>query len=283
MQAATEATNDSHVILIEPSRGWVSLKLRELWEYRELLYFIVWRDIKVRYKQTILGIAWALAQPLMTMLVFTAVFGNFAKLPSDGVPYPLFSYSALMVWNYFAKALSTSVTSVAGQAHLISKIYFPRLLLPIGATLSGIVDFAISFLFLIAMMIWFGIVPSLAGLLTLPFFLLLAMMTALSVGFWFSAINVRYRDIGQAIPFLVQVWLFASPVAYPVSLVPEKWRLLYNLNPMTGVIEGVRWALFGKQPLSLPLFSISAVGVVVLLIGGIFFFKRMERTFADVV
>lgn len=277
-----ERVADIPFIRIEHSRGWASLKLRELWQYRELVYIFVWRDVKVRYKQTAIGVVWAILQPLMTMIMFTVVFGKFAKMPSDGLPYPVFSYAALLPWNYFAKSLNSSILSVVGNSHLITKVYFPRLLLPISATLSGIIDFGISFIFLVGMMIWFGFVPT-WGALLLPLFLLLIILTALSVSLWLSVINVRYRDVGQAIPFLIQLWLFASPVAYPVSVVPEQWRLLYSLNPMTGVIEGFRWALLGKEnPPLIPL-MVSMVVVAGLLWGGIVFFKRMEQTFADVV
>jgi len=277
-----ERIADIPFVRIEHSRGWASLKLRELWHYRELVYIFVWRDLKVRYKQTAIGLVWAILQPLMTMIVFTLVFGKFAKMPSDGLPYAVFSYAALLPWNYFARSLTGSISSVVENAHLITKVYFPRLLLPISATLSGIIDFGISFIFLLGMMTWFGFVPT-WGALLLPLFLLLIILTALSVSLWLSVINVRYRDVGQAIPLLVQLWLFASPVAYPVSVVPQQWRLLYSLNPMTGVIEGFRWALFGKENPPLMPLMVSMVVVAGLLWGGMVFFKRMELTFAEVV
>jgi lipopolysaccharide transport system permease protein len=280
--AAAKAATDLPVIRIVPSTSWLALRLRELWEYRELLYFFVWRDVKVRYKQTAIGAAWSIIQPLLTMITFTLVFDKFAKIPSDGLPYPVFSYAALLPWNYFAKCLNASIGSVVGNANLITKVYFPRLLLPISATLSGIIDFAISFIFLLVMMAWYGIVPT-WGTLLLPCFILLTILTALSVGLWLAVLNVRFRDVGQATAFFIQIWLFASPVAYPVSVVPEKWRALYSLNPMVGVIEGFRWALLGKQmPETTPI----AIGIAVallLLVGGIVFFKRMEKTFADIV
>jgi homopolymeric O-antigen transport system permease protein len=270
------------LIRIEPSTNRLTLGLKELWDYRELLYFLVWRDVKVRYKQTAIGAVWAILQPLLTMVIFTLVFGHFANMPSDGVPYPLFSYAGLIPWTYFARSLNQSTLSVADNSNLITKVYFPRLLLPASATLSGLIDFGVSFVFLLGMMIWFDIVPN-WGILALPFFLILALLTALSVSLWLSVINVRYRDVGQAIPFLIQIWLFASPVAYPVSVVPEKWRLLYSLNPMTGVIESFRWALFGNaMPDTVPI-TISIAVVIALLFGGIMFFRRMEETFADVV
>jgi lipopolysaccharide transport system permease protein len=259
-----------------------TLGLKELWDYRELLYFLVWRDVKVRYKQTVIGAAWTVIQPLLTIVIFTLVFQHFAKLPSDGVPYPLFSFTGLLPWNYFAKALNNGINSVVGSANLITKVYFPRLILPISAILSGLIDFGISFLCLLGMMIWYGLMPG-WGVLALPLFLLLAVLTALSVGLWLAVINVRYRDVGQAIPFLIQLWLFVSPVAYPLSVVPEKWRVLYSLNPMTGVIEGFRWALLGKPMLDILPIAISIVVVLALLFAGIRFFRRMEETFADVV
>jgi homopolymeric O-antigen transport system permease protein len=281
ISSGTKLAVDVPVIRIEPSSR-VGLRLSELWDYRELLYFLVWRDVKVRYKQTAIGAAWAIVQPLMTMIIFTLIFDKFAKMPSDGLPYPLFIYAALLPWNYFARSLSQSINSVVGEAHLITKVYFPRLLLPVSAVLSGTIDFGISFVFLLGMMVWFGVVPT-WSVLVLPLFLLLTMLTALSVGFWLSVINVRYRDVGQAIPFLVQIWMFVSPVAYPVSVVPEKWRFWYSLNPMTGVIEGFRWALLGNEMRDLVPIAISIAVVLALLFGGIIFFKRMEETFADVV
>jgi len=270
------------IIRIEPARGWVSLKLGEIWPYRELLYFLVWRDVKVRYKQTAIGAAWAIIQPLLTMVIFTLVFDKFAKVPSNGLPYPIFSFAALLPWTYFSKALNQSILSVVSNANLITKVYFPRLLLPTASVLAGMVDFAISFLFFVILMVWYGIIPS-SAVLFLPGFTLLAMLTALAVSLWLAVINVRYRDVGQAIPFVVQLWMFASPVAYPVSLVPEKWRLLYGLNPMAGVIEGFRWALLGKETPDFGVVAISAVMVVALLIPGIIYFKYTERTFADLV
>lgn len=273
---------DVPITLIEPSRRWPSLECKELWAYRELLYFLAWRDVKVRYKQAALGMAWAILQPLLTMVVFTLVFKNVADMPSDGLPYSIFAYTALLAWNLFAGALQRSVTSVVGQSHLISKVYFPRLLVPFSATISGLVDFAVSFILLVAMMLWFGIVPT-WGLLLLPAFIVLAIGSALSVGLWLSAINVKYRDVGHAIPFLIQLWMFASPVAYPVSVVPERWRLIYSLNPMTGVIEGFRWALLGKEQPDIGAIAVTAVMTAVLFAGGFVYFKKVEETFADVV
>ena len=273
---------DTPVIRIRPASDRLANGLKELWQYRELLYFLIWRDVKVRYKQTAIGAAWAIIQPLMTMIIFTMVFGKFANMPSDGLPYPIFTFAALLPWTYFSKALSQSVSSVVADANLITKVYFPRLLLPLAAVVGGLIDFAIAFVFLLGMMAWYGLAPH-SGILLLPFFVLLTMLTALSVSVWLSVINVRYRDVGQAIPFLVQIWLFASPVAYPASVVPENWRFLYDLNPLAGIIEGFRWALLGSQnPPIVNLLSTTAV-VLALLYGGIVFFKRMEKTFADVV
>jgi homopolymeric O-antigen transport system permease protein len=269
-------------IIIEPRKRLLDLDLKAIWEYRELLYFLVWRDLKVRYRQTIIGVGWVVLQPLLTMLLFTAVFGNLAKIPSDGVPYPIFTYSALLPWNLFAASLARGGTSVVVNAQLVSKIYFPRLILPLSGILSPLVDFAVSFVVFIAMMIWFGILPGI-GVLALPLFLVLLLLTALAVGLWLSALNVRYRDVGHTIPFLVQFWLFASPVAYPVSLVPEKWRMLYGLNPMAGVIEGFRWSLLGKESPDFAVIGISVVMVLALLIPGVIYFKYTERTFADLV
>jgi lipopolysaccharide transport system permease protein len=278
----TQPATDIPVIRIGPSAKRVTLRLKELWEYRELLYFLVWRDVKIRYKQTSIGVGWAVIQPLLTMIIFTLVFGRFAKMPSDGLPYPIFTFAALLPWTYFASSLNQSILSVVNNSNLITKVYFPRLLLPISAVVCGLVDFSIAFVFLVGMMIWYGIVPGLE-ILFVPVFVVLTMLSALSVSLWLSAINVRYRDVGQAIPFLVQIWMFASPVAYPVSVVPEKWRLLYNLNPMAGVIEGFRWCLFGKPMPDLLAIAISIAVVLALLVSGIVFFKRLEETFADVV
>jgi lipopolysaccharide transport system permease protein len=279
--SGTKAQVDIPVIRIEASKS-AAITLSEMWEYRELLYFLVWRNIKVRYKQTAIGAVWAIIQPLMTMIIFTLVFGKFANVPSDGLPYPIFSYAALLPWTYFATALNLSILSIVSNSNLITKVYFPRLFLPISAILSGLIDFGISFIFFLVMMVWYGTMPG-WGVVFLPGFVLLTVLTALSVSLWLSAINVRYRDVGQAIPFLVQLWMFASPVAYPVSVVPERWRLLYNLNPMAGVIEGFRWGLTGGENPPLVPIVLSVIIVGGLLYGGILFFKRMEETFADVV
>lgn len=269
-------------IVIEPQRGLLDLDLAAIWQHRELLYFLVWRDLKIRYKQTVIGIGWAIVQPLIAMLIFTVIFGHFAKIPSDGLPYPVFAYAALLPWNYFAGALQRSIASVVGDAHLISKVYFPRLILPIAGTISGVVDFSISFVLLLGLMAWYGIGAGWASL-AIPLFLLFALVTALSIGLWLSALNVRYRDVGYAIPFLLQVWMFLSPIVYPISMIPEEYRVLYSLNPMAGVIEGFRWALLGKAAPDFTVMTISAAVVLVLLAAGLVFFKNMESTFADVV
>lgn len=269
-------------MIIRPSEGWAHLNLRELWDYHELLYFLIWRDIKVRYKQTILGAAWAVIQPVFAMVIFTVFFGELARIPSEGLPYPIFSYTALVPWTYFSYALSQSSNSLVEHERMITKVYFPRLMIPLAAALAGLVDFVIAFIVLIGMMLFYGIMPTFA-IWFLPFFVLLEIGTALGTGLWLSALNVQYRDVRYIIPFLVQLWLFATPIAYPSSLVPEKWRALYGLNPMVGVVEGFRWALLGLPPVSGPLLAVSTLTVVVLLVGGLYYFRRMEETIADVV
>ncbi len=269
-------------IVVEPSRGWVPLQLRALWEYRELLYFLIWRDLKVKYKQTVLGAAWAILQPLATMVVFTIIFGRLARIPSDGIPYPIFSYCALLPWNYFATALDRSSTSLVSNAQLVSKVYFPRLVIPLAGVAAGVVDFGIAFLVLVALMLYYGIVPTLA-IVALPALLLLALATALGVSLWLSALNVQYRDVRYAIPFLVQFWMYATPVVYPSSLIPERFRVLYGLNPMAGVVEGFRWALLGQSAPPGPMLLVSIAMVVLLLVSGACYFRHMERTFADLV
>jgi lipopolysaccharide transport system permease protein len=277
-----KGTSDSNHFVLEPTRGLVPLQLQELWQYRELLYFLIWRDVKVRYKQTVLGIGWAILQPFLTMVVFSIFFGNLGKIPSDGIPYPIFAFAALLPWQIFANALSSSSTSLVSDQSLITKVYFPRLIVPVAAVLVGLVDFAISFIILLGMMIYYRLFPT-AAAFALPLFLALALVTALAVGLWLSALNVQYRDVRYTIPFLTQFWLFITPIAYPVSLVPEQWRILYSLNPMVGVVEGFRWALFGQGKSLDATILLSVVIAVVLLIGGIFYFRQMEKTFADVV
>lgn len=268
--------------IIQPSKGWVNLELGKLWTFRELVYFFTWRDVMVRYKQTVLGAAWAILQPLMTMLVFTLFFGRLAKMPSDGVPYPLFAYAALLPWQLFAFSLSQASNSLVASQNLIKKVYFPRLAIPISSVLAGLVDFVLAFVVLVGLMAWYRFVPT-ANIIYLPLFLLLALASALTVGLWLSALNVQYRDIKYTLPFLTQFWLFATPIAYPSSLVPEKWRTLYGLNPMAGVVEGFRWALFGKTEMAFGLVMMSTAIVALSLWGGLVYFRRMERTFADVV
>jgi len=269
-------------VRIEPPRAWMDLRLREVWMYRELLYFFVWRDLKVRYKQTAIGVAWVVLQPLMSMGAFTLFFGKLAKLPSDGLPYPVFYFAALAPWTYFSSALMKTTGIVVGSQGLITKVYFPRLILPITGVVSGLVDFGFSFLVLLVMVLGYGLRPGVHAI-WLPFLVLLAMATALGIGLWLSALNALYRDVGYVTPFLVQFWMLASPVAYPSSLVPEKWRWLYGLNPLTGVIEGFRWALTGHGQAPGVLMLASTIAVAVLLVGGLMFFQRMEGTVADMV
>ncbi len=275
-------TNSAPIHYLRPSRGWATLDLGELWEYRELLLFLVWRDIKVRYKQTLLGASWAILQPLFTMVVFSIFFGRLAKIPSDGVPYPLFSFAALVPWTFFATGLLQAGKSVVNDQNLIKKVYFPRLAIPLASVSAGLVDLGLALLVLLGMMAFFGVFPS-ANAVWLPGLLSLAFVTALGAGLWFAALNVRYRDVGYVMPFLVQIWLFATPIAYPSSLVPEPWRTVYALNPMAGVVEGFRWSLLRTDTAPGPMIGVSTVAALALLVSGALFFRRMERTFADVV
>jgi lipopolysaccharide transport system permease protein len=265
---------------IEPSRGWYDLRLKELWDYRELLYFLVWRSVKVRYKQTAIGVVWVLVQPLLTVLAFTLFFGKLAKLPTQGLPYPVFYFAAVVPWMYFSSALAKTTNVLVENQNVITKVFFPRLILPISSVLSGIVDFGIVFFVLVMFTLSYGFRPGLEVLL-LPIFLLIAMLTALAVGLWLSTLNALYRDVSYVIPFVVQFWMFASPVAYSSSLVPEKWRWLYGLNPMAGVIDGFRWALTGHGEPPGPTILASSVIVGIVLLGGLFYFNRMEGTVAD--
>lgn len=284
----TPATGDSppplpaEAVRIRPSRGWRAVNLAEVWRYRELLLFLTVRDIKLRYKQTALGVGWAVAQPLLTMAVFTIFFGTLAKVPSDGRPYALFVLAALLPWQLFVYALTQSSNSLVSEQRLITKVYFPRLIVPVASVLSGVVDFAVALALVLIGMAVFGVYPS-VQILALPVFVAFAVATALAVGLWLSALNVQYRDVRYTIPFLAQFWMFASPVAYPSSLVPEQYRALYGLNPMAGVIEGTRWALLGTAAPSWGLVGVSACVVALLFAGGLLYFRRMERTFADVV
>jgi lipopolysaccharide transport system permease protein len=272
----------SRVTVIQPPHGWAPLDLAELWAYRELLYFLVWRNIKVRYKQTALGAAWAVLQPFLTMVVFSVFLGRLARVPSDGLPYPVFAYTALVPWMYFANALTQASNSLVEHERIITKVYFPRLAIPMAAILGGLLDLLIAMSVLVGMLFYYGIVPG-APVWTLPFFVLLAAGAALGVGLWLAVWNVKYRDVRYVTPFIVQFWLFATPVAYPSSLVPAAWRPLYGLNPMAGVVEGFRWALLegGREPG--PLLAVSVLTVLAVLAGGLYYFRRMERTFADVV
>jgi len=273
---------DRLVTIIQPPKGWVPLELRGLWEYRDLLYLFVWRDLKLRYKQTMVGASWAIIQPFIAMVVLSIFFGKLIKVPSEGIPYPIFAYTALVPWMYFVNALTQSSNSVVGNYTLITRVYFPRLVIPITTVVTGLLDFAIAFAILIGMMLFYGIVPT-AAIWTLPFFIMLTIATALGLGLWLAALNVEYRDVRFILPFLTQIWFFITPVAYPSSLVPEPWRAIYSLNPMVGVIEGFRWALLGKaQPPSVVL-VISVIAVIGLLIGGLYFFRYKEGTFADVI
>ncbi len=296
----------STLVQIRPERGWVSLRMGELWQYRELLFFLTWRDVKVRYKQTILGAAWAIIQPFFTMVVFSLFFGRLAGIPSDGIPYPIFSYAALVPWTFFANGLTLSSNSLVASSNLIKKVYFPRLVVPVSSVISGLVDFALAFSVLLVMMLVYGIsplnqpvdlpllmpagvdlMPLVYGpsynILFLPYFLLLALTTSLGVGLWLSAMNVQFRDVRYLVPFMTQIWLFATPIAYPSSLLSEPWRTLYGINPMAGVVEGFRWALLGTETAPGPIIIVSSIMALLLLVSGAFYFRRMEKTFADVV
>jgi lipopolysaccharide transport system permease protein len=280
--------NPEEVLFLRPTRGWSALNLGDLWRYRELIYFLIWRDVKVRYKQTALGASWAILQPFITMVVFTLLFGRLAKMPSDGIPYPLFSYTGLLPWGLFTKAIGDAGRSMVTNRSMITKVYFPRLSIPLASVLGGLVDFGLAFLVLIGMILVYNNVPALdyqvvitPAILTLPLFLLLALITSLGVGLWLSALNVQYRDVNYILPFLTQFWLFITPIAYPASMIPEKWQLLYSLNPMTGVVEGFRWALLGVKEAPGPMVIVSSIIAILLLVTGLFYFRRMERTFAD--
>jgi lipopolysaccharide transport system permease protein len=269
------------VIVIEPQRGWSPARLRDLYLFHELVYFLVWRDIKVRYKQTILGAAWAIVQPLFTMVVFSIFFGKLGKIPSDGIPYPVFSFVALLPWQLFSYSLTQSSQSLVAEGRLITKVYFPRLIIPVASVLSGLVDFVIAFGILLVLMVAYGL-PISGRIAMLPPFIVLALLAALAVGLWLSALNVKYRDVRYTLPFLTQIWLFVSPVAYPSSMVPERWQALYGLNPLAGVIEGFRWALLGTAP-PVSTIYVSAALTVLLLVGGLYYFRQTEKQFADLI
>jgi lipopolysaccharide transport system permease protein len=289
-KSSTLAPLSQETLIIKPIKGWASLNLSDLWRYRELIYFLIWRDIKVRYKQTILGASWAILNPFFTMIVFTIFFGRLAKVSTGDIPYPIFSFTGLLPWGLFTKALSDAGRSMISNRSMITKIYFPRLVIPIASVLSGLVDFALSFVVLIGMMIYYNVLPgstyhvSLSpAILTLPLFLLLSIVTALGIGLWLSALNVIYRDVNYIIPFLTQFWLFVTPIAYPITLVSEKWRILFWLNPMTGVVSGFRWATLGNEAAPDPLIWVSVLISLVVLASGLVYFRRMERTFADTI
>jgi len=280
-QSITTASQEE-VTILQPSRGWTSLNLRDLWLYRELVYFLTWRDIKVRYKQTVLGAGWAIIQPLINMVVLSVIFGNLAELSTEGIPRPIFTFAALLPWGLFSKALSDAGRSMLANRSMITKVYFPRLIIPLSSVLGGVVDFLIQFLILIAMMAYYGYAPT-VEILTLPLFLLLAVVTALGFGLWLSALNVLYRDVGYILPFLTQIWLLITPVAYSISEVPARWQLIYALNPMVGVVEGFRWALLGASTAPGLRLLVSTGISLLLLVSGVYYFRRMERTFADMV
>ena len=272
----------SPLITIKPSTGWLGLNLTEIWDRRELLYFLTWREVKVRYKQTLLGAAWALLQPLFTMVIFSLFFGRLAKLPSDGIPYPVFAFTALVPWVFFSNGLTQSANSLISNSQLITKIYFPRLLVPTAAVLGGVIDFLLAFGLLILMILWYGVGIH-ASIVWIPLFLLLAFVTSLGAGLWLSALNVEYRDVRHIVPFLVQMWLFATPIAYPSSLLHEPWHTLYALNPMVGVVEGFRWAILGTKTRPDSVLLISSAIAILALITGALFFRRTEKRFADLI
>lgn len=277
------ATQAGLVTVIQPSSGWAPLRLSELWNHREILYFLIWRDIKVRYRQTVIGAAWAIVQPLMTMVVFSIFLGGLAKVPSDGVPYPLFAFCALVPWTFFANGLNQAANSLVASSHLITKVYFPRLFIPMARVLTALPDLALALGVLFGLLFYYGFRPTLGGCLWLPVLVLLAFVTALGMGLWLSALNVKYRDVQHAVPFLIQIWLFATPIAYPSSLLPTPWRVLYALNPMVGVVEGFRWALLGTSHAPGLITATSALAAALILVTGAFFFRRVEKTFADLI
>jgi lipopolysaccharide transport system permease protein len=278
----TSSRPEAPTVRIRPSRGFVPLRLHEVWEYRELLYFLCWRTIKVRYKQTVLGGTWAILQPLVTMVVFSVIFGRLVGVPSDGIPYPIFAYAGLLPWQLFAQSLTESGNSLVNNERLVTKVYFPRLVIPASTVLVSLLDFAVAGLILAGLMVYYRIPPA-AGIWILPFLVIQAVSAALGIGLWLSALNVRYRDIRHVIPFLTQCWLFVTPIAYPSSLVPRQWRVLLGLNPMTGVVEGFRWALLGAKADVGGLLALSALITAALLVSGAIYFRRMERTFADIL
>jgi lipopolysaccharide transport system permease protein len=281
-QTSLASKTSSEVVLLRPSRGWIPLNLHELWVFRELIYFLTWRDIKVRYKQTVLGAAWAILQPLINMVVLSFIFGNLAKLSTDNIPRPIFTFTALLPWGLFSKALADAGRSMLANRSMITKVYFPRLIIPLSSVLGGLVDFVIQFAILLGMMLYYRITPT-SALWSLPFFVLLSLATAFGFGLWLSALNVLYRDVGYILPFLTQIWMLVTPVAYSAKVVPAEYQFLYALNPMVGVVEGFRWALLGARPPGALTLAVSTVISVIVLISGMYYFRRMERTFADMV
>jgi len=278
---AQDASSRAPVIDIKPSKGWVSLRLADVWAYRELFYFLTWRDVKVRYKQTVLGVAWAVIQPLFTMLIFTLFFGKLAGIPSEGIPYPLFAYAGLLPWTFFANAVTNSGNSLVASQHLITKVYFPRMIIPGAAVGAALVDLAIAFVLLAALMAWYGVAPT-WSLLMLPPLIALVCLLALGVGMWMSALNVKYRDVRYALPFLIQLWMFVSPIIYPSTIVPQKWRWALAFNPLTGIIDGFRSALFG-HPIDPVLLVLATLVTLMFLAYAAYDFRRMEKEFSDVV
>jgi lipopolysaccharide transport system permease protein len=282
IESSTLAKQDEEITLIKPSKGWGSLNLRELWVYRELIYFLTWRDLKVRYKQTALGAGWAILQPVLSMIVFSIFFGGLLNVDSGDVPYPIFSYAAILPWGVFAKALNDTGRSLVSNRAMLTKIYFPRMVIPLASVFSSLADFLIAFIVMLGLMYYYQIAPT-SNIWTLPLFLLLAVITALGVGLWLSAMNVLYRDIGYMIPYITQLWFYLTPIVYSASEVPEQWQFFYALNPMVGVVEGFRWALLGTSDAPSPMIGVSAVIALIVFISGMYYFRRMERTFADMV
>ncbi len=275
----------SHRIVIEPPRGWISLNLREVWRYRDLLSMLIWRDFSARYRQSVLGAGWAVVRPVFSVLVFTIIFGKIAKLPSDGIPYPLFSFAAMMPWLYFSNSLSNATNSVVGGSGLLTKVYFPRLVLPLSSVVSGLADLAIQFVLLLLLMLWYGVPPSWTVLLV-PLFVAECMLVSLALGLWLTALNVKYRDIGQLVPFVIQIWMYLTPIVYSSSMVPARFRPLYGLNPLVGVVDGFRWAMLGGAKATPPdwtMVAISSSVVVILFITGLYYFRRAEQSFADII
>jgi lipopolysaccharide transport system permease protein len=273
----------SNEIIIKPRKGWIPVNFKELWAFRELLYFLAWRDVKVKYKQTALGAAWAILQPFLTMVIFSVIFGTFAKVPSDGIPYPIFVYAGLLPWNYFSSALSNSGNSLVANSNLITKVYFPRIIIPASASLSGLIDFFVAFIILIGMMFFYNFTPSASGILMIPVLIFLTFLVAVGCGLWLSALNVEYRDFQYVIPFLIQVWMFLTPVIYPVTLFPEKYRWMLSLNPMAGIIEAFRVSTLGHQPVNWNFLALSAGIGLLIFLTGLLYFRKVERSFADII